>query len=184
MPALKSHRIVQGDHEYELELGLDDAAIMQEAVRFEITARSRHRAEDHWNEHKASVDLDFEGERPVARVTIEGHDPIEIDLGMVDISPGASFEDAWEAIRDACEGSAFEQLVMAFPADPVIGCLLKAGISTSIGQAIGCYRETEHAKGLRTRVRRTLSCLGENLPGMLFTATARTLKCMVMLGFG
>lgn len=183
MPSVRSHRITRGDAQYELDLGFNDSAIMEERVEFEITARSRRSDKTEWEEHTATVSFELGDGRALAIVNIEGHGSFEVDLSEIDISPYTPFEDAWEMIKNACEGDAIEQAILAIPGDPVIGCLIKAGVSTSIGQTMSCYREAEYAKSTRMRIKRTIECLGDNLLSMVFTATARTLKCMVMLGF-
>lgn len=182
MPKIASHRITSGDHEYELDIDLKDAAIMQNRVEFEVAARRRHLREDAWEQE--SVTLRFDFEERVAQVLYRGEEIGRIDLSRIDLPEDMPAEAAWSMIADAWDGSPIEQMIQMIPGDPVVGCLLKAGISTTVGQTIRCYGQAAGARSFRERIKETLRCLGQNTIRMILTATARTLRCMVLLGLG
>jgi hypothetical protein len=182
MPKITSHRITSGDYEYELDIDLKDAAIMQNQAEFEVAARRRHRREREWQEE--SVTLRFDLAEGVAQVLYRDEEVGRIDLSQIDIPEDTPAEIAWEMIAEAWEGSLIEEVIQSIPTDPVVGCLLKAGISTTVGQTIRCYRQAVDVPSLSGRIRQTLLCLGDNTLRMIMTATARTLRCVVLAGLG
>lgn len=184
MPKMTGYRIKRGDSEYEIDIDFKDAAIMEEQIEFEITARSRSLPDGDWLESSASVRMVFEEFGPVALVQIGDSEEIRINLAQVDMGLYTSFEEAWQKVLDACDGNALEQAIQAIPGDPVLGCLIKAGISTTVGQTMRCYNECSGVEALRRRIRATIKCLGDNFVGMIFTATTRAFKCMILLGLG
>ena len=93
-----------------------------------------------------------------------------------------------ESLRERLEGNTqlpLEEALQAIPVpDPVFGCMLKAGLTTTLGQTMKCYDQVKGASGGFRRVRRVFVCLAENGVGMIWTATSRSLRCMAMLGLG
>ena len=182
MPKIRSHRIAKDDFEYELDIDFKDAAIMENKISLDVSARKRAVNETDWQEVTVNIAFNFETGHAV--VSTEGEKIGEIDLSKIDIPDHAFAEQAWDAIANAYSGSAIEDAIQAIPSDPVFGCLVKAGISTTVGQTMNCYNSTPQTSALSQRVRETILCLGQNSNWMVLTASARTVRCMVMAGLG
>lgn len=68
---------------------------------------------------------------------------------------------AWlqELLRDS---DALEAAIESVPAiDPVLGCLIRSGLSSSAGQITKCYRQHRHRDMWREVLDDVLRCLGE-----------------------
>lgn len=183
MPSLTSYRIAHGEYEYELDLDFKDEAIMRNAVEFDIVARRRPRTGGEWEQVTVTISFSFEEER--AYLSVSGEAIGEYKLAAIDLPADVLAEEAWAHVLKAYDGIPLEEAIHLIPTDPFFGCLIKAGISTTLGQAVRCYRETAEAAGTAIeRIRATIRCLGDNLLGMLTTATIRTLRCMVLGGLG
>jgi len=88
--------------------------------------------------------------------------------------------DLLRTIFNAPEG--LEAAIDALPVEPGLGCLVKAGVSTTVGQIIACNgRMAANLKGKR-KVLQILRCLGVNSHVMLAKITWRTLRCIAFLG--
>lgn len=181
MPKITSHRISKDDFEYELDIDFKDAAIMENEISFDISARKRKVGFTDWEEVALNLRFDFEAMEAI--VTFEDHEIGRIDLSRIDL-PGQAFaEQAWDAISNAYSGSPIEETIQAIPTDPIFGCLIKAGVSTTVGQTMSCYNESYDAEGgLPARIRQTIICLGQNSIWMILTASTRTLRCIMMAG--
>ncbi len=151
-------------------------------VSIEVTARRREIGAAEWK--TVTVRLDFDFEKMICRVSYLGEGIAEFPLDYVSIAPDASPEAAWQRIVDAQQDNRIEQLIGMIRTDPVIGCLIKAGISTSVRQTMRCYDQTGSVTGIRNRIRAILACLGDNLANTAITATSRALRCMIWVGLG
>lgn len=181
MPKITSHRITKDGFEYELDIDFKDAAIMDNQVSFDISARKREIGEPNWQEISLNIDFEFEAMRAI--ITFEGREIGHVDLSKIDIPEYAPAEQAWDVICEAYSGSPIEKAIQAIPTDPSIGCLIKAGVSTTVGQTMECYNESySEDDRLYQRIKQTIKCLGHNSISMILTASARTLRCIVMLG--
>ena len=86
--------------------------------------------------------------------------------------------------EDTAVGQAIEKVHASFIAvDPVTGCLIRAGLSTSVGQIIKCKDETTTVEWTADRVRAIGGCLRENIPNMLLRAAFRAAACVFKAGF-
>ncbi|WP_084419323.1 hypothetical protein [Henriciella litoralis] len=182
MPKITGYRLVKEEYEYELSLDLDDQAIMEDQLSIDVIARRRHIKEAEWIEVK--VTLKFEFPKPIVRVFVEDKHIGDINLDFIRIDGGDDLGPDWDPLESAYEGTPLENAIELIPVDPVFGCLIKAGISTTLGQSIRCYdRARETHEGFRQRIRETFVCLGDSSVLMIMRATARTFRCMIMLGF-
>ena len=109
MPKITSHRIISGEHEYGLDLDFKEAAIMQDQVAFDITAKRRPVSGGEWVSETATLSFNFE-ER-IALVSVRDEEIGRIDLNGIDIGPGTPAEQAWEMIMGAYEGSPIEEAI-------------------------------------------------------------------------
>jgi hypothetical protein len=61
--------------------------------------------------------------------------------------------------------------------------MLKSCLTATIGQTLRCYDQTRGGAGGIRRARLVFACLAENALSVLWTATKRTLRCIVFSGF-
>lgn len=183
MPTLFNTRFVQADIEYELDLNVDDAAIMDDALAIEVTARRRPvGGSGGWQEETLRAEFDWEEQevrikrRDVLVHTFDIRRLMEIE--NPDHTPDGDLFD--EGVGELSE--AVETCITAFPTDPFVGCLLKAGLSTAIGQAIRCYGSRDAELDWRGTTRHVFSCLKRNGLRMLGVAGRRVLFCSLSLG--
>ena len=156
---------------------------MNNNISFDISAHKSISNENNWE--SISVTLNFELENNRVVVVFQDEQIAQIDLTHINDFVEQGMEQAWEQIQGAVDNGALDALFMAIPAgDPVFGCLLKAGISTTIGHTISCWNTTNGLGSLSGRIRKTIRCLGFNLLNILNSATRRALECMMRLGFG
>jgi len=86
--------------------------------------------------------------------------------------------------EDTVVGQAIESVHASFiVVEPVTGCLIRAGLSTSVGQIIKCKDETATVKWTRERVQAIGGCLKKNIPKMLMRAAFRAAACVFKAGF-
>ena len=138
-------------------------------------------------------------ERRIAIILPE-QEPIYIDIeafealherGEPEIEPlgdGESGDAVDQAARDLLDSAgldeAIETAIQGMPVpEPAFGCLIKAGISTTVGQLIRCHNRHRTIAQRGTRAWQIVKCLGVNAPGMKIKAALRTLGCWLSLGF-
>ncbi len=80
-------------------------------------------------------------------------------------------------------GNAVAEIIDGMPVpDPFFGCLIKASISSIVGQVITC-NELRGNYGKGKRYRQILRCLGEHTKGIAFRSIYRAARCMIRFGF-
>ncbi len=79
---------------------------------------------------------------------------------------------------------AIEQAIDAFPAiDPMLGCLIKSGVSATVGQIVRCNNiGAPHRDGINERIHKIFGCLKENIGPVARRAAAKTMWCWLRLG--
>ncbi|WP_417488619.1 hypothetical protein [Maricaulis sp.] len=91
----------------------------------------------------------------------------------------------WNTIVDS-SGANAEAVAAAIDAipvpDPLIGCVLRAGIATAVGQAVACNEQVGGGGPLHERVQSVLGCLRGNGLRILGRTAARALRCMLLCG--
>ncbi|WP_417485465.1 hypothetical protein [Maricaulis salignorans] len=111
----------------------------------------------------------------------------DVDHRADGLMPGdeGELDGYWNTIVEASSANA-EAVAAAIDAipvpDPLIGCVLRAGIATVVGQAVACNEQVGGGGELYARVRAVLGCLRGNGLRILGRTTTRTLRCMVMGG--
>lgn len=161
------------EYEYGFELGWDEDGLMEGEVKFELKATRRHADEDEVFEIPAEVSLYEEGESAYIKVslpTIEG------------------FEDKIIPVSELFEGeSEAERFLESIPAllagDPILGCLIRSGLSSTIGAILSCKNKTsEILWGHGRRLLAIGRCLRVSIPDFVIKTTIRALKCMSTFG--
>ena len=168
MPKLINLGFEREEHEYELGLDWDDGAFVERQVKIDVTARRRHKNEEQWQEYSVSLSLEDDDEQgPVIRVKSQDYDEKFPLNGLLEES----------------------QLIDLLPAhvfaggEPVTGCLIRSGISATVGQIISCRNETAGIEWFRARARAMFSCLRENIPNMTGRMALRAAVCIARGGF-
>lgn len=186
--SMRNHK----DQEYQIELSLNDAAIMKNNLEIAVAGRYREIRENQWKEEIFIVRLVSEEKL----IQVIFHDEI---VGTINLNNLGDFltetfdeletPEAWTEIEGLFldnGGELIESAIQRIPAfDPVFGCLLKSGLSTAIGQLIECHSETRalSMERPRQRILGILRCLGVNSLAMAGKFTFRTLKCAAMGGW-
>lgn len=189
MPRWALGSLTHAGHEYAIDVDVDDAALMRDELAFRVIARKRllFPPQD-WQEVLGLLmKIDFNSRQFVVSL------PNGIELGRFAIPEGNvgdfipegfGFREAWVRVRELMPpiDQAVEAAINALPVpDPLVGCLLRAGISTLTGQAIRCINEVRRGETpmtLRRRVGAVFKCLGRNVLSMASTATWRAIRCM------
>ncbi len=178
--------------EYQIDLSLNDAAIMDNNLEIEVVGRYRHNHIEQWNEEVFTVRL-----VPANRlINVIYHNEIIGTISLINLDEGLNevFDEldgpsAWNALHEFFlenGGEFIGDVIQRIPAfDPVFGCLLKSGLSTAIGQLIECHSKTRamEIELLRQKVLAMLRCLGVNSFAMAGKFTFRALRCAAMGGW-
>jgi hypothetical protein len=70
-----------------------------------------------------------------------------------------------------------------FGGDPVVGCLVRSGISATVGEIVSCKNATSEEKWYRRRLSAMGRCLKAGAGSMLLKTGARALRCVARAGF-
>ena len=160
-----SHR--QDGNEYELGISWNDDSFISGTPEIEISATVRRRD---WKEPQrvaVTVGLEDRDGGPVLIVSVQGK-PI---LGV--------------PLADLLDES---QIIDRIPAwiygggDPLTGCLLRAGLSSVVGQVIHCKNETRELDWYRARIQAIGGCLNTNVGRMGSRTALRAAKCALKAG--
>ena len=102
-----------------------------------------------------------------------------------DIEQGDAIDQAARDLLDAAGlDQAIETAIQSLPVpEPAFGCVIKAGISTTVGQMIRCHNRHRMIEQRRGRAWEIVKCLGINAPGMTIKAALRTLGCWLTFGY-
>jgi len=86
-------------------------------------------------------------------------------------------------LRDGGAADRLADFVDYIPAgEPGLGCLLKAGVATTLAQMVKCHGLQPHIGTIGREVWAILRCLGVHSHVMLAKATLRTLRCWASFG--
>ena len=169
MPSVASFRYKRGDREYELAISWDDEAFSEGSIHFEIDAKSWHvENPNEPNSINASVTIEADDEGvPYLVAQVEGKQFARIALAdLLDESQILDRIPAW-----------------VFGGEPVAGCLIRSGLSATVGQTIECKNMTAEAHWLRERLMEMARCLRIHLPDMTSKAALRAMRCIARAGF-
>lgn len=148
---------------YKLDLSFDDAAIMDSAAAFNITATCLSRDGDDYIQTKVAARVEISPWENVGTISIEGMEVYRfelVDRGDVGL----------------------EKFLQSIPVpDPILGCAIKAGVSSLIGQAIKCRTEMERAR-FWGQIAEFARCMRDHVGAIGRTALRRTFGCMISGG--
>lgn len=209
-----SRRIRHGDAEYAIELEIDRLAALRRELSVEIRAiklgpnSQQLTATLTLDPDAHEIIVEIEGEE-IGRIPIEAqgiveandaeadsveidpHDMTPLDTDSIQDDRNEYADRAWAMISEYLEGgdsegAAIEAIIDSIPAiDPLLGCLLKGGISATAGEIITCYKEIpREVERLRSRLKFVAKCVGGKAWRILARATYKAGRCMVFGGFG
>ncbi|MCU7796172.1 MAG: hypothetical protein KZQ75_03450 [Candidatus Thiodiazotropha sp. (ex Myrtea spinifera)] len=179
--------------EYLVKLNLDDAAIMEGDFVIEVTASVTERNK-HKYEESLTLTLDFE--RMHGAISHKGEPLHEFDLHDLPFPSNINGSESPEGMETGDEGADdpvaeyieksighhIHEIIEAMPVpDPILGCALKAGISSALGQSLVCNEMVGSDGTKRQRFWRIARCLREHVAGIFTTVLWRAARCMVML---
>lgn len=159
--------VQRGQYEYELSLSWDDDAFVEGSISFNVSVLQR---DTNGNEIKkdATVSIEHdENEQPILKISDGGELDVNYPLGeLFDESQIIDLIPAW-----------------FFGGDPITGCLMRAGLSTSVGQIIECKKETSGVPWFIERCRAIGNILLSSIPDMSSKMARRAMRCIMRLGF-
>jgi hypothetical protein len=184
-----------GDRRYELTLGVDVGALQQSELHLDVTATVSGEGVEPFEETLTVEIRPLErrgrvlaGDRVIhefdyAQFDVRINQGAESPPGMeYDYDDGPQIDKVAEAVESGL-GDYVAGLIDAMPVpDPIFGCLLKAGISSTIGQAIACTEVVGLEGAVRQVVWRLARCMRDHIGGILTRTLWRTARCIVTLG--
>ncbi len=169
MPRMTGVTFRRGDREYVLDLNWDDDAFVDGHIAIEMVAGWRTPGDDELVESvQASVAIE-----PLP-------DQNRADL-VVRIGDKEVFRD------DLAQLFGEDSILGRFPpeafsfGDPILGCLIRSGISAAVGQIIDCKERTESVDWLWDRLRAIGRCLKENGVRIAARTLMRAGGCMIRI---
>jgi hypothetical protein len=187
------------DHEgaqYQVELSLDDAALMDDVLACDVEAQVTDRdGRSHSETIRAEVDFRGEEVRVIHREKtiqvwslsalsqlVRSNDGEEVIPGQRGLDSSQVGADPLAEQVSASLGAQLVVILGEMPApDPII-CLVKAGLSSMIGQAIVCNESLgAETEAVGRRVRAIGRCLREHVRGILGRSLWRTARCLLFV---
>ncbi len=197
MAKLGTTSIIQGDAEYTFELGVALAAMaLENKHNYTITVSRRCLKMNVSESISGVVEVDLMHMK--GSVSIEGGpkyefeisgDAFDVDSVTIDINISKAVDDA----LDYLEGEiGIEDVIDGLPAhlfgDPFVGCLIKGGISATIGQTMHCYESVKgdesRFEGARGYIYGMFSCLKGNFGRIANRSILKAFRCISKYGFG
>jgi hypothetical protein len=163
----------KGDVGYDLELNWDDVAFADNTIAFEVTASRYRLADPDKRLEVLSVSLSIDprtNEPPVLVLSVGGKEVTKFPLES--IVNEAQFIDRIPA----------SMYSLVFGGDPITGCLIRSGLSASIGQLIECKNESTGLQWVRPRMSAIGRCMREHIPQMGARMAFRAAKCVFVVG--
>ena len=147
MTTLIARRFVRDSTDYRSVVELDDAALVDDELTFAVACAFRSRPNGDWIERAVqgtlnadleAIDVSLDG-RLIARVPLALPLPDSQDFHGNDVD----LAHADGAVDEHLDVSAVEEFIGHIPTDPIVGCLVKGAVSTTIGQTIRCWHRTK-----------------------------------------
>ena len=163
MADLLTVSVMRNDLEYQLSISWNDTAFADGSIEFGISAKVRS---------DGGIWRDL-AEATIAVRQIDGRAMLVIELpGFAQEFPLEDLHDEL-AVLDAIPGWVFGN------GDPITGCLIRAGISASVGQIIACKNATLDHEWYWDKTRAIGRCLRQNIPAMGAKMAYRAARCVV-----
>jgi hypothetical protein len=158
-------------YRYNLTVDWDDYALEKGEIAFPITASSTSLETKKVSEIHAEVGVKAEGDTALLYITIKGITAFEMPIQEL-------FNE------ESIVGRAIEKVHASFIlVDPIVGCLVRSGLSVAVGQILKCKAESITEKWLHPRLSSIAKCLRKNIPNMLVKTALRAGRCVFRAGF-
>lgn len=193
MAPIKTITFTRDGKRYDVQISLDDQAIMNDRLTFEVSAKVTPPDGPPF-EKALALELDLVNRRGAI---LDGDERLhEFEFSDVDVrmsdgveTPGGMNKDSGlgtDAVGDFVGesiGRQIEAIIEAMPVpDPILGCALKAGISSTLGQALTCNEMVGPDGPMRRRLWAIARCMADHGGGLLTRTLWRGLRCMASLG--
>lgn len=158
--------------EYGVTIGWDEGRLGDGVIDFKVLAFRRN-----------------EGGKD--NLAVESHISVEVDkqkglLLKVKIADGEVISQPLSELfeEESVIGRALETIPsFVYGGDPILGCLIRAGCSATVGQIVICKDETVQVTQAWDRALAIGRCLRQNIPDMLTRAMLRAVRCIFRAGF-
>ena len=174
---INAHQFEHRGRKYELSLDLDDAAMVQGHYKVSATAQTWH-VDTPTIKHSVTAEVAIfqdDDETPTIEVIITGTAPGMEGKRSVLRKPLADLIDS-EQVIDAIPA-------WVFTGDPILGCLVRSGLSAIVGQTIQCKKSSADSHWYWPRMQALGRCMLLHVPEMTGTAAIRSAKCVFRFGF-
>ena len=178
MPDIVGFRVERPPNRYGLDLSWNDAAFVDGTTEFAINVSRVNMGNDE-DRHEVS-----------ARVSIEPGENEESAAVLKIVVIYQDQEIEWSTPLDLyfSEDEVVAQVIEMVPTmflggDPITGCLIRSGLSATIGQLLTCKNHTVDERWLWPRSRAISRCLRNHGPDIAATAIGRALRCTLRAGF-
>lgn len=172
-----AHQVEHKGRKFELSLNFDEASMVDGHYKISAAAES-WAVDDPKNRQAIVADVAIfqdDDQTPTFEVTFSGSVPGMEGKVSVLRKPLADLIDA-EQIIDAIPA-------WVFTGDPVLGCMVRSGLSAIIGQTIQCKKSTADSHWYWERMKALGRCMLHHVPEMTGTAALRAAKCVFRFGF-
>jgi len=159
---------------YRCVVAWDDEAYSKgDNLGFAISVESRpeDNPEAAWEKIEAGITCEPTEDGLVGTISVEGIEVARLNLDMI-------FEG----------NSAAEVFIESIPSvffggDPFVGCLIRAGLSSILGQILDCRSSISTEERLYYRARMIAECVVRHLENIGYQVAARTARCVIRCGF-
>ena len=169
MSEMMNYSIYRWPYTYQIAVTWNEAAFSDGDISFGITVTKTKGDSDEGSvEISATMSVaEGENERPVAKFELLGR---EFELSLEDLTGESDFVD---------------RIPAAFfsGGEPVTGCLLRSGISATLGQVLECKSATENHPWFRERTMAVGNCVRNSIPEMGAKLAFRATECILRDGF-
>jgi hypothetical protein len=168
MPKLVTLNFEQAEYDYTLDLHWLDVAFQNNEVNLSVTASRKLVNEKYWKPSpELNVSIVENDEHPL--IQIKSEETFE-QFGISSLSDEAEIIDKLPA------------QIFSF-GDPISGCLIRAGLSSILGQIIVCRKQTSGVPWFKERAKAMGLCLKEHIPEMTGRAAFKAAVCIAKVGF-
>ncbi len=194
MATLTKIAFERNDTLYELAVDFEDEKIIEDLIVFNLEAqvttsdKAQHKEtlsiEINWDKYKVTIASGNEilkvFEFSELDVRVSSEDGSEFIPGMEE---GELKDGVYDTVSEGID-EGISRIIDAMPVpDPIFGCLIKAGISSVVGQAIACNEVRGNYIQESNRFWQIVKCLREHLGGVASRTLWRTARCMIRMGF-
>lgn len=194
MATLTTIRFSREDTLYEVNIDYDDNVVIEDIIAFDVIAKVSDKEGVSYSETlRVEINLhEFNG-----KIFLHDTELHEFSFGDVNVRmngqsgdetiPGMDgdeelVDNVYNNIQDGI-GESVGDIINSMPVpDPFFGCLLKASISSIVGQVITC-NELRKNYGNGSRYRQIINCLSKHVKGIAFRTLWRATRCIIRFGF-